>query len=130
MGTYTRAISFFGVGAFLAAGVVAAVAGLWSSRRDVTRSSTDARTPESARAGAIAPGTRTYRPRHSPLDASGFGALPFVMKGWKPDASLEEISNVWQCAGYKGVEIVDRRLADVNQPKGNRIADMILKAAL
>ncbi len=34
-----------------------------------------------------------YRPRHTPLDTSGFGALPFVMKPWKPNASLEEINN-------------------------------------
>ncbi len=71
-----------------------------------------------------------YTPRYSPLDTSGFGALPYVMHRWKPDASLEELSTTWQRAGFKGVEVVDQRLAVADRPKGEIIADMIMKAAL
>ena len=52
------------------------------------------------------------------------------MKPWQPNASLEEIKTTWQRAGFKGVEVVDRRLAVADQAKGSQIADMIMKAAL
>ena len=130
-------------GVMVAAGVAAAVAGSRALHRPLAGFSPGARTLTTARPegpsrsasapSGFAPARRSplaFIPRHTPLDTSGFGALPYVMRPWKPDASLEQLSQTWQRAGFKGVEIVDQRLAARGRPKDALIADMFLKAAL
>ena len=127
----------------VAAGLVAVVAGFLFMERPLALFSTESWSSIPARprgsspafSGPTAPSfarrsSRAYVPRYEPLDTSGFGALPYVMRPWKPAASLEEISQTWQRAGFKGVEVVDQRLNAADQAKGAKVADMILKAAL
>ena len=137
----SRPLSLFGL--VVAGGLVAVVAGSRFAHRPFAGFSTDSRSSKPARSGVssrasggpTAPSSarwssRAYRPRHVPLDTSGFGALPYVMRPWGPAASLEEISQTWQRAGFKGVAVVDQRLGAADRAKGAQVADMILKAAL
>jgi hypothetical protein len=141
MNIRSRLLALFGL--VVAGGLVAVVAGSRFSHRPFAGFSTESRSSIQARPGGSSPtssGPTTppsawrsslfYVPRHAPLDTSGFGAVPYAMRPWKPDASLEEISQTWQRAGFKGVEVVDQRLKLVDQAKGAKVADMILKAAL
>ncbi len=120
----------------MVASLVAAAAGFRGARHGSPRPAEGSRSGAIAGATGEVPNDRAgarpvgLRPRYAPIDTSGFAALPFVMAPWKTDASLDEISHVWARAGFKGVEIVDQRLADPKQPDGKRISDMILKAAL
>ncbi len=137
----SKLLTLFGI--VVAVSLVVAVAGSRALHRPSTgfradsRISSPARTEGSSRSlGGHSPRlpggqlSRVFLPRHTPLDTSGFGALPYVMPPWKPDASLEEICQTWQRAGFKGVHVVDQRLAAADRAKGAIVADMILKAAL
>ena len=136
-----RLLSLFGL--MVVAGQVAAVTGSRFVHRPFADSSTESQSlkqarpggPSSISSGPLAPSSarwssRAYRPRHSPLDTSGFGALPYVMRSWSPTASLEEISQTWQRAGFKGVAVVDQRLSGADRAMGAQVADTFLKAAL
>jgi len=63
------------------------------------------------------------------MDTSGVSALPNVLRGWKPDASLEEISKDWYRVGYRGVEFIDGKLAKADRSKGEEIEALFMKAA-
>jgi hypothetical protein len=79
--------------------------------------------------GPFIPGVR-YRPHALPIDQSGFNAALFAVEPWKPDASLEEIARHWGRPGYRGVEMVDRQLADPQLTRNNRFSLLYLKATL
>jgi len=71
-----------------------------------------------------------YRPRPPNMDTSGHTFLASIIPSWRPEASLEEISNIWQGVGYRGVEGVDRQLSEQNLPQEQRVARMFMKTSL
>ncbi len=87
--------------------------------------------PDGAAAGArpFVEGVR-YRPHALPLDPSGFRAVLFAVEPWKPDAPLREIASRWEHAGFRGVKIVDRQLADPSLGRNGRFSALFLKANL
>jgi ASPIC and UnbV/FG-GAP-like repeat len=52
-----------------------------------------------------------YRPRKQ-VDTEGFQSVCLRMPGWKPDATLEEIADIWRGVGYRNIEVIDRMLPD------------------
>ena len=58
------------------------------------------RSGDAAGDGNVEAANRRYLPRQ-PTDTSGLVPLSAAMPPWKPDASLEEISNIW---GARGLE--------------------------
>lgn len=50
-----------------------------------------------------------YGPRIAIVDASGYMALTAMIPRWKPDSSLEEISNHWGGAAARAILDVDLR---------------------
>jgi hypothetical protein len=88
--------------------------------------------PAHARGGLAAPlssagARRRYVPRGS-LETSGLGAVSKFLPPWKPDASLEEISNVWRRAGYRAIELVDQQLAAINLPVRSQVPLLFMKS--
>ena len=75
------------------------------------------------------PGVR-YRPHALPLDPSGFRAVLFAVKPWKPDATLREIADHWNHGGYRGVAMVDQQLADPKLTRNGLFSLLYLKANL
>jgi hypothetical protein len=71
-----------------------------------------------------------YRPHALPIDQGGFKAAVFAVEPWKPDASLREIAEHWGRPGYKGLEIVERQLADPGLTRNGRFSSLYLKATL
>jgi hypothetical protein len=71
-----------------------------------------------------------YRPHALPIDQGGFKAAVFAVEPWKPDATLREIAGHWGRPGYKGLEIVDRQLADPRLTRNGRFSSLFLKATL
>ena len=52
-----------------------------------------------------------YQPRKRP-DTAGFQEVCNRMPGWKPDASLEEIAEIWRGVGYRNIEVIDGMLRE------------------
>jgi hypothetical protein len=52
-----------------------------------------------------------YRPRKE-LDTEGFQSVCSHMPHWKPDATLEEIADIWRGVGFRNIEVIDRMLRD------------------
>ena len=75
------------------------------------------------------PGMR-YRPHALPIDQGGFKAAIFAVQPWKPGATLQEIAEHWGKPGYRGVELVERQLADPKLTRNGRFASLYLKATL
>jgi prepilin-type N-terminal cleavage/methylation domain-containing protein len=71
-----------------------------------------------------------YDRRRRMMDSSGLGVLTTMLPRWKPDASLQEISEIWNGAGYRAIEQVDLRLAGDALPEGERIKNMLIKSEL
>jgi len=70
------------------------------------------------------------RPRLPGIDVSGFVALASTMPKWKPDATLQEISDHWRGAGHRGIATIEREL-DVNgRTDEDRLTLMLMKASL
>jgi hypothetical protein len=65
-----------------------------------------------------------------PLDAGGFTAVIPTLQPWGPAASLEEISRSFRKAGYRLIDRIDQRLARVKATDPQRIAPVLMKAAL
>ncbi len=89
----------------------------------------EAGTDSAAAAGPFVDGVR-YRPHALPLDPSGFRAVLFAVDPWKPDAPLQDIARRWEHAGYRGVKIVDRQLADASLDRNGQFSALFLKANL
>ncbi len=85
--------------------------------------------PADGRPGPFSPGVN-YRPFQEEVDSSGYSSIRFIIKPWKPDASLEEIRERWQGAAQRSIEVVDRQLADPKRTRDAEIALRYLKAAL
>jgi len=69
-----------------------------------------------------------FRPRNPKIRDSGYDVTSFVVRPWKPDASLREIAGYWDRAGYRGAEEVSRRLADPKRPPQAEIPLLLMKA--
>ncbi len=70
-----------------------------------------------------------YKPRR-PLDTGGFFDVMGHLPGWKPEASLEDVANVWRQVGYRDMAMVDQALADSRVPAGRRPSLFLVKAML
>jgi hypothetical protein len=70
-----------------------------------------------------------FRPRVM-MDSSGMIALTSDLTPWKPDSTLEEVSNSWRGAAKRSIEKVDKRLAESNLPELVRISLILKKASL
>jgi ASPIC and UnbV/FG-GAP-like repeat len=66
--------------------------------------------------------------RRQPYDTSGLFVLSSVMPKWRPESSLEEISNIWRGAGRREIEKIDIRLAGGNETELSRLSLMIQKS--
>ena len=62
---------------------------------------------------ATARRSKAYQPRR-PVDTGGFFNVLAHLPRWKPDASLEEISNIYRGLGYKNIAKIDRTLSDIS----------------
>jgi hypothetical protein len=71
-----------------------------------------------------------FGPRVVMQDVGGFAGMSDTIKGWAPEASLEEISKIWRGAGMRGIEDVDRTLAGSSLSPTQRATLMIRKTAL
>ncbi len=69
-------------------------------------------------------------PRLSAIDTSGFLVISSLLPTWQPEASLEEIRDIWYRAGYRAIEDIDNRLADAKRSDEDRVSDLLLKASL
>jgi FG-GAP-like repeat/ASPIC and UnbV len=63
-------------------------------------------------------------------DVGGFAGMSGTIKGWAPEASLEEISKIWRGAGLRGIDEVDRTLVGTNPSPEERVSLLIRKTAL
>jgi Tfp pilus assembly protein PilE len=77
--------------------------------------------------GSSAATPRRYAPRQQ-TDTSGLTPLASAMPRWRPESSLEEISNIWRSAGPREIEKIDRQLADRDCPEKLRLDLMVLKS--
>ena len=73
--------------------------------------------------------SEAYQPRR-PLDTGGFFNVLAHLPAWKPDASLEEISNIYRGLGYKNIAKIDRSLSDSRESDTQRLTLLISKAIL
>ena len=64
------------------------------------------------------------------MDISGFWQLVSSLPKWRGDASLKEISNIWNKAGYRAIADIDKQLADGTLSVRDKRIDMITKAIL
>lgn len=99
------------------------------SRPDSVTAQSAGSRESSASSGPFAPGVR-YRPHALPVDPSGFRAVLFAVEPWKPDATLQEIARHWGRAGYRGLEMVERQLANPTTTRNSRFSALFLKATL
>ncbi len=76
-------------------------------------------------------GTKEYPfARRVPVeDISGFASLGGALPGWKAEATLEEIAQVWQGAASRALEDLDRRLARSDLTLKDRMPLLIKKAS-
>jgi FG-GAP-like repeat/ASPIC and UnbV len=68
-----------------------------------------------------------YRPREA-VDTVGFASIVDRIPPWAPDTSLEEMSRIWDRAGYRNIEEIDRALADSTLPNLKRVVLLLSKA--
>ncbi|MSQ96909.1 MAG: CRTAC1 family protein [Gemmataceae bacterium] len=63
-------------------------------------------------------------------DPSGFSVVLPNVKSWKPDASLEEVSNAWKGIGFRIADKIDQRAAQSNLDDDAKIPFHLDKATL
>ena len=71
-----------------------------------------------------------YSKRQKEVDPTGLPTLGPMLPRWRPDASLKEISDVWNGAGYRAIEKIDRQLESGSSSDDERIRQMLMKSAL
>ena len=71
-----------------------------------------------------------YSRRVMELDISGLATLGPMLPKWKPDASLKEISDIWNKAGYRAIEKIDRQHKSTALSDDERIMQMLTESAL
>jgi ASPIC and UnbV/FG-GAP-like repeat len=133
MGIRRPHISFFEFLVVLASIAVAAIIALGvmrflpkpSSGPQIDESSGTSRASKSSRGLR-----RGFNPRIPAVDVSGFTVLGSTIPKWGHDASLEEISKIWQGAGQRAILQVDRELDDPSLPDETRLTRLVTKACL
>ncbi|HWB10753.1 MAG TPA: CRTAC1 family protein [Pirellulales bacterium] len=70
-----------------------------------------------------------YEPRHD-VDTSGFLTAFSLVEPWRPDATLQEISDRWQRIGYRTIKQIDERLAAESLPVRMRFSYLSCKASM
>ena len=74
---------------------------------------------------------RRYVPRLPSIDSGGYNVITAKMVPWKPEDTLEEISNHWRGHGSRVIDDIDKRLlAARDQPESVRIELMLAKASV
>jgi hypothetical protein len=68
--------------------------------------------------------------RRVPVDANSFSLIIDHLSRWAPDASLEEISEIWQRLGHGDIEELDRYLGDPRLPNLQKVPFLMAKAML
>jgi prepilin-type N-terminal cleavage/methylation domain-containing protein len=71
-----------------------------------------------------------YSRRMKVVDPSGFSLLNSMVPKWHPNATLKEISDVWNGAGDRAIEEIDQRLAGTFGSELERVEKMCMKSAL
>jgi hypothetical protein len=111
---------------FLVTGVVIA------ARMSLSRSPT-VKPSDAPRSTSTAPDESTrrggYLPRKHP-DTAGFQEVCKRMPGWKPDASLKQIAEVWRRVGYRNIDIIDAKFGEPGVTEEQKFNLMIAKAIL
>ncbi len=110
------------VSGMLAALVVGAVAAIVVLSRNFSGAAARPSTP-------VSPRKLAYHPREK-FDASGFASVLERLPPWKPDASLEEISEVWRRFGYRSIKRIDAELADPKLADSRRVYLLVTKAIM
>ena len=64
------------------------------------------------------------------VDTSGLGEVLASLPRWDPDASLKDVSDIWNGTALRTIEVIDQRLADAALTDAQWIMDMFTKAAL
>jgi hypothetical protein len=70
---------------------------------------------------------RGFRPRDRSVEPSGYDAVLSIIRPWKPNAPLSDIARHWDGAAYRGLELVDARLADPKAPAQDEIPLVLMK---
>jgi len=65
-----------------------------------------------------------------PIDTGGFMAVLGKLDPWPPSASLEQVRDSFQRAGYRNIEQIDQILKRSNVPDQKKIVLILMKAAL
>jgi FG-GAP-like repeat/ASPIC and UnbV len=79
-------------------------------------------------AAATARGALQYDPRLT-LDSSGFNFVVESLPRWKPDSTLEELSQIWQGFGNRSIAEIDQALRNPRMASKDRFLLMLTKAA-
>ena len=67
-------------------------------------------------------------PRQPDLDASGYGAVNDFLRPWRPDATLEQIAQVWKGIGARGIAMIEAQVSDAGRnPSG--VTHLLMKKA-
>jgi ASPIC and UnbV/FG-GAP-like repeat len=109
---------------------IAILFGIWASTR---RFFARARLEQVSAGIPASRSFRTMQPGYEPraeIDTSGFMTILSLTPKWGPDASLEEISNIWRGIADSGIAEVDRSVADTNVPEQERGLMLLKKANL
>jgi hypothetical protein len=69
-----------------------------------------------------------YLPRRW-VDTSGFSQVVKNLKRWPDSATLEEVRNCWEKAGYQGIALMDRQLANSFVEDDGIVRCLLAKAA-
>jgi hypothetical protein len=64
------------------------------------------------------------------IDVSGFGAITSLVPQWRPDVSLQELSNIWRGVAIREIEKMDRELAQRDRDTNSGIKLSLQKALM
>jgi hypothetical protein len=90
-----------------------------------SRSSGPARTARSS--GTFVRGSS---PRTPALDLTSLDVAASLIPPWKPEISLEELSNIWRGMGERGIQDLDRQLAEDSKAQKAQMRLLFRKASL
>lgn len=109
----------------------------WDSREGGNSSPQDSSTPRSNKAERANPPQRrsksplsgTYE-RRKPLDTAGYSYVGFNLPPWKANSSLAEIGKIWQQAGHRKIEQINKQLLEPGLSAPERCDLLLTKATL
>jgi hypothetical protein len=71
-----------------------------------------------------------YKPHAADLDTGGYSAVLTNIPRWKPEASLKEVADIWDRAGFKILDKLNQFVAVANLSDEQRLIRTIQKAGL